>query len=240
MIPVAKALTVIQRETSPLRSERTPIADAVGRILAEDIIADSDLPPFHRSQMDGYAVKAADTEAAPVTLKIVGESAAGRGWQGKFKKGEAVRIMTGAPLPEGADAVQKIELAREKDGEVTLQAPTEKGRYIVRRGTEAKQGDVMMRSGEALTPNSIAVPAAFGYARLKVAKRPRVAILSTGSEIVDISRKPKPDQIRNSNSIMLAELCSMAGAVAEILPTAGDDLATLKSRILMLLATPIW
>ncbi len=231
MIPVAKAIKIIEREITPLRSERIAIADASGRVLAEDIIADSDLPPFHRSQMDGYAVKAVDTEAAPVTLTIVGEAAAGRGWPGTLKKGEAVRIMTGAPLPKGADAVQKIELAREENGEVTFHEPTAKGRYIVRRGSEAKKGDVMMRAGQALTPNSIAVPAAFGYAPLKVAKRPRVAVLSTGSEIVDIASKPKPDQIRNSNSIMLAEMCRTAGAVVEILPTAGDDLATLKARI---------
>ena len=231
MIPVAKAIKIIEREITPLRSERIAIADASGRVLAEDIIADSDLPPFHRSQMDGYAVKAVDTEAAPVTLTIVGEAAAGRGWPGTLKKGEAVRIMTGAPLPKGADAVQKIELAREENGEVTFHEPTANGRYIVRRGSEAKKGDVMMRAGQALTPNSIAVPAAFGYAPLKVAKRPRVAVLSTGSEIVDIASKPKPDQIRNSNSIMLAEMCRTAGAVVEILPTAGDDLATLKARI---------
>jgi molybdopterin molybdotransferase len=135
--------------------------------------------------------------------------------------------MTGAPLPEGADAVQKIELAREKDGEVTLQVPTEKGRYIVRRGTEAKQGDVMMRSGEALTPNSIAVPAAFGYATAKCSETPpRCHPLDRLRDRRHFARKPKPDQIRNSNSIMLAELCRMAGAAAEILPTTGDDLAT--------------
>src|SRR5690606_21267196 len=132
---------------------------------------------------------------------------------------------------EGADAVQKIELTREENGELTLHESTEKRRHIVSRGTEAKKGDRMQLAGEVLNPNPIAVPAAFGYARLKVAKRPRVAILSTGSEIVDIARKPKPDQIRNSNSIMLAELCRNAGALAEILPTAGDDLATLKARI---------
>src|SRR5690606_29229053 len=97
MIPVAKAIKIIERQIAPLRSERIALTDASGRVLAEDIIADSDLPPFHRSQMDGYAVKAVDTEAAPVTLTIVGEAAAGRGWPGTLKKGQAVRIMTGAP-----------------------------------------------------------------------------------------------------------------------------------------------
>ena len=231
MIPVSKAIELIDRNVSTLGAERVGIDKASGRILAEDIFADSDPPPFDRSQMDGYAVRAGDTKDAPVTLKLVGESAAGKGWRGKLKKGEAVRIMTGAPVPDGADAVQKVELTSEAGNVVTLTDPTEKGRYIVRKGSEVKKGERVMKKGERLEPNAIAVPAAFGYARLKVSKRPRVAILSTGSEIVDIARKPKPDQIRNSNSTMLAELCRREGALPTVLPGAGDDLDELKARI---------
>lgn len=246
MIPISQALKIIKRETESLGVERTDLADAVRRVLAEDIIADTDMPPFDRSQMDGYAVRAIDTENAPVELNIVGESAAGRGWKGKLKKGEAVRIMTGAPVPAGADSVQKLELAVEsrvsfhldetkKKGEttetVTILEPTSKNRYIVRRGSEVKKGKVVMRAGETIEPNSIAVPAAFGYSKIKVAKRPRVAILSTGSEIVEINKKPKTDQIRNSNSIMLAALCRAAGAEPTLLPIAGDDISDLKSQI---------
>ena len=102
MIPVSKAVKIVARETDSLGTERIALEDSIGRILSEDIVADSDLPPFDRSQMDGYAVKAADTKDAPVELKLVGESAAGRGWRGKLKRGEAVRIMTGAAVPEGA------------------------------------------------------------------------------------------------------------------------------------------
>jgi molybdenum cofactor synthesis domain-containing protein len=231
MITVSQAIKMIDHEVKPLRNERVDIAVAVGRILMEDVIADMDLPPFDRSQMDGYAVKAKDTENCPVTLKIVGESAAGNGWKGTLKKGEAVRIMTGAPVPKGADAVQRLEVAVENDGFVTLSETTSKLRYIVKRGSEVKGGRVVLRKGEVLSAANIAVPAAFGYAKIRVSRRPRVAIIATGSEIVEIDNEPKADQIRNSNSTMLAAMCTAAGADATVLPIAGDDIVDLKRSI---------
>lgn len=231
MITVSKALKMISRETPTLAVERIALEDSIGRVLAEDIVADSDLPPFDRSQMDGYAVKAADTTGAPVTLKLVGESAAGRGWRKVLKAGEAIRIMTGAAVPVGADAVQKLEVAREDDGTLTLLEPTEFGRFIVPKGREIKKGKTVLMAGERITPANISIPAAFGYARVKVAKRPRVAIISTGTEIVDIKKKPGRDQIRNSNSIMLKSLCEQAGAIATVYPNVGDDISDLRSQI---------
>ena len=231
MITVEKALRIVTREIHPLRSERIPLTDAMGRVLAEDIVADSHMPPFDRSQMDGYAVKAADTEGAPVILKLVGESAAGRGWHKTLKPGEAVRIMTGAPLPSGADAVQKIELTNEHEGTVMIEAATATGRYIVHKGKEIRKGRAVLKRGTALTAANVSIPAAFGYARVTVAKRPRVAILSTGTEIVDVARRPKRDQIRNSNSLMLKALCEESGAIAAVLPTVDDSLSELKDRI---------
>lgn len=231
MITVSIALDIIERKTPKLVAERVALGDAVGRLLAEDIVADTDMPPFDRSQMDGYAVRAADTKDAHAVLKLVGESAAGRGWKGRLKAGEAIRIMTGAPLPSGADAVQKIELTQEADGTVIINEPTEKSRFIVPKGKEVKKGTVVLRGGERLTASNIAIPAAFGYAKLKVSKRPRVAILATGTEIVPIKTKPKPDQIRNSNSLMLASLCQAAGAETVILPTVGDKLYELTGAI---------
>ncbi|MBK9162650.1 MAG: molybdopterin molybdotransferase MoeA [Acidobacteria bacterium] len=231
MIAVAKALKIIGREVLALPAERVAIENSIGRILAEDIVADSDMPPFDRSQMDGYAVRAADTKDAPAVLKLVGESAAGRGWKGRMKAGEAVRIMTGAPMPAGADAVQKIELTSEANGNVTLNEPTAKGRFIVSKGKEVKKGATVLRRGTRISPANISVPAAFGYAKLKVSKRPRVAILATGTEIVPIAKRPKPDQIRNSNSLMLASLCQSAGAETVTLPTVGDKLSELTAAI---------
>lgn len=231
MIPVTKAFKIIDRHGFALNNENISIDAAVGRCVAEDIVADSDLPPFDRSQMDGYAVIAADIDDMPATLKIVGESAAGRGWRGTLKGGEAVRIMTGAPVPSGADAVQRLEVAKEKDSFVILSEPTKPGRYIVVEGSEVKKDEVVLKKGTVLSPQNIAVPAAFGYAKIKVAKKPRLAILSTGSEIVEIGRKPKRDQIRNSNSLMLKALAESLGCEAAIIPSIGDDLNAIKSAI---------
>src|SRR6266852_434363 len=113
MIPVADAIKTVLEQSPRLETESVPLGDALSRILSEDVIADSDLPPFDRAQMDGYAVRAADVANAPASLRIVGESAAGAGWHHEMKAGEAVRIMTGAPVPKGADAVQQVELTRE-------------------------------------------------------------------------------------------------------------------------------
>ena len=231
MITVERALKIIARETPGLTSERISLGDSIGRVLAGNIVADTDMPPFHRSQMDGYAVKAADTESAPVPLRLVGESAAGRGWRKTLRSGEAVRIMTGAPVPNGANAVQKIELAGESGDTVTINEPTSKGRFIVPKGKEIKKGKVVLKSGSVITANNIAVPAAFGYDKVKVARSPLVAILSTGSEIIEISKRPKRDQIRNSNSLMLKALCEQVGAEATVLPHVGDNISDLKSQI---------
>src|SRR5262245_631511 len=138
MIPVARALKIIDQNVHSLGSERIELSCAVGRILAEEIVADTDLPPFDRSQMDGYALRSRDTRKAPVSLKVVGESAAGNGWHKELHKGQAVRIMTGAPVPAGADTVEKIELAKELDGTVSLLDPVHAGQYIVKKGKEIR------------------------------------------------------------------------------------------------------
>lgn len=236
MITIAKALRIIDGVVPRLGTEKVPLKDTVGRVLAEDIVADTDLPPFDRSQMDGYAVRVADVKNSPVSLKIVGESAAGLGWRGTLKKGEAVRIMTGAPVPLGADAVQKIELSRERatDGgaeQVEIIEQVSKGKYIISKGLEVRRGDTVIRSGAAITANMLAALAAFGYHKVKVARRPRVAILATGSEIVAVNKKPRKDQIRNSNSAALGAMLEGLRIDAEILPTVGDDLAGLTSSI---------
>ncbi len=231
MISISKAVGMVKREIGSLDVETVRLQRSIGRVLAEDIRADSDMPPFDRSQMDGFAVRAKDTLAAPVELRIVGESAAGHGWHKKLKSREAVRIMTGAPVPTGADAIQKIELASEMDGTVNVRETTEAGRYIVKKGAEIKKGERLFRSGEVIDEKMIASLAAFGYAKVKVSIQPSVSILGTGSEIVGIDKVPGRDQIRNSNSVMLKALCEQAGAKATILSQTGDDLEKLKRVI---------
>ncbi len=231
MIPVSVAIEIVTGEVEPLAGESVPLAATVGRILAEDIIADSDMPPFNRSQMDGYAVRADDTANAPVMLKIVGESAAGRGWHNMLEAGEAICIMTGASVPAGADAVQKVELTAEHAGAVEIRESVKTGRNIVNRGSETRCGDKVISSGTQVTQNMIATLAAFGYASVKVAKRPMVTIMSTGSELVEVHQTPGIDQIRNSNSAMLDALARGCGCETAIAPIEGDDLTILTAAI---------
>ncbi len=227
MITVSEAFKFIDRETKPLGSESVDIGSSCGRTLAEPIKADIDMPPFDRSQMDGFALIAADSKKVPATLRLVGESAAGKGWKGKLKRGEAVRIMTGAPVPEGANAVQKLELADDRDESVVILESVKSGKFIVPKGKEIKAGKQIMAAGSTITTQNISALASFGYKKVSVAKQPRVAILATGSEIIDIGKKPKFGQIRNSNSIMLKALAEDSGAVAKIFPTCSDNAADL-------------
>ncbi len=240
MISVPDAIQIVCRETLALGFQTIPLSNSVGRTLAEPVVADSDMPPFDRSQMDGYAVRAIDTAAAPVRLRLLGESVAGRGWHGRLGEGEAVEIMTGAPVPNGANAVQKIELTREvrvtnSDGKavtcIEIIESTEVGRYIVKSGNEIRKGTVLFESGCDITDRMIAVLAAFGYAKIKVGRQPSVAIVGTGSEIVEIEDRPGRDQIRNSNSIMLAAMVQRLGALATIFPNVKDQLPDLISTI---------
>ena len=233
MIPIAAAIQIVKAQTRFLEGERVELGKALGRYLAEDIIADTDLPPFDRSQMDGYAVRAADTTTAPAILKLVGESAAGRGWHNELQPGDAVRIMTGAPVPVGADSVQQVELTRELNGgeAVEILEPVMLGRSIVKHSSEIKEGQTVLRSGEKITAGAVAVLASFGYANVNVGKRPRVAILATGTELVAVDQKPGRDQIRDSNNFSIAAYATLAGATAERLPLAGDDIAQLKQQI---------
>ena len=233
MISVAEAIQIVRQQTRPLPSERVNLERALNRVLAEDIIADSDLPPFDRSQMDGYAVRAEDTTDAPVRLRIVGESAAGRGWHNELSAGEAVRIMTGAPVPQGADSVQQVELTHElKDHTVVeLLESVELGKSIVKRGAEIKAGEVVLQSGTTINPAIMAVLAAFGYTQVTVGQQPRVGVLATGSELVAVDEKPGQDQIRDSNNYSIASYAQLAGALVERLPLARDETSVLRNEI---------
>jgi molybdopterin molybdotransferase len=233
MLPVNDAIQIVRQQTTRLPLERVSLAKSMGRVLAEDIVADCDLPPFDRSQMDGYAVLANDVQATPTKLKIVGESAAGRGWHKTMKAGEAVRIMTGAPVPAGADSVQQVELTRELDGsnEVEILETVAKGRSIVTRGSEIKAGQTVLSAGETINAARMAVLASFGYAEISVGRQPKVAVLATGSELVAVDQKPGQDQIRDSNNFTIAAYATLAGAQVERLPLAGDDANLLKRQI---------
>jgi molybdenum cofactor synthesis domain-containing protein len=233
MISVAEAIQIVRQQTPALETEQVDLPNALGRVLAQDVVADSDLPPFDRSQMDGYAVQASDTTNAPISLRIAGESAAGKGWHQRMNSGEAVRIMTGAPIPEGADSVQQVELTHElKDGTVVeLLAPVELGKSIVKRGEEIKAGETILRPGVTINAAMMAVLAAFGYAQVEVARRPRVAVAATGSELVSVDEQPGQDQIRDSNNYSISAYAELAGAVVQRLPLTRDETSLLKRQI---------
>ena len=233
MISVAEAVQIVKQNTRALPPERVKLEVALNRVLAENVIADTDLPPFDRSQMDGYAVRAADVTDAPVRLRIVGESAAGNGWHHELKEGEAVRIMTGAPVPVGADSVQQVELAHElKDHTVVeLLESVETGKSIVKRGAEIQAGETVLQSGLQINAAMMAVLAAFGYAKVTVGQRPRAGVLATGSELVHVNEKPGQDQIRDSNNYSIAAYAQLAGALTERLPLARDETSVLRDQI---------
>ena len=233
MISVAEAIQIVRQQTVPLATERVRIEQTLGRVLGADVVADTDLPPFDRAQMDGYAVRAADVTEAPARLRIVGESAAGKGWHHQLEEGQAVRIMTGAPVPAGADSVQQVELTTElKDGTVVeLLEIVEAGRSIVNRGAEIKAGEVVLRAGTTINAAMMAVLAAFGYAQVEVFRKPRVAVLATGSELVPVDQKPGQDQIRDSNNYSISAYAELAGAVTERMPLTGDETSLLKQQI---------
>lgn len=246
MISIYEAVKIIRRETFPLAAETIDLEKSINRVLAEEVCADMDLPSFDRSQMDGFAVRTKDVDAAseeiPTKLKIIGESIAGKGFDGKIKEGEAVRVMTGARVPTGADAVQKKESAREFQnarGEsfVEILEAVKLRQSIVRQAEEIKNGAKVFGAGEIINAQTIAPLASFGYAKVKVSKRPRAAILATGSEIVGVDEKPGRDQIRNSNSVMLKALAEKAGAQVETLPIVKDDVSSLVRQIFQATAT---
>ena len=233
MISVAEAIQIVRQQTPTLTTERVELPRALGRVLAQAAVADSDLPPFDRSQMDGYAVRADDVSYAPVRLRIVGESAAGRGWHHQLEQGQAVRIMTGAPVPTGADSVQQVEFTHElKDGTVVeLLESVAAGKSIVQRGSEIKAGEIVANTGTTISPATMAVLAAFGYATVELFRRPRVAVLATGTELVAVDQKPGQDQIRDSNNYSIGAYAELTGATVERLPVTGDETSLLRRAL---------
>jgi molybdenum cofactor synthesis domain-containing protein len=232
VIPVEEALDIVLREAHPLPAEEVSLEDAPGRVLAEGVRSDLEMPPFDRAAMDGFAVRSADVASAPATLEIVGEVPAGSWPDREVGPGEAVRIMTGAPVPPGADAVQQVEKTRPADEfRVTILEAVAVGANVAPRASEVKLGDILLETGRVLDPAAVAVLAAAGCARVHVARRPSVAVLVTGDELVEVAAKPGPGQIRNSNGPAVAAQAREAGAEVRLLGVAPDELGALRSAL---------
>jgi molybdopterin molybdotransferase len=222
LITVDEALQLVLERVKPLEPERVPIERAFGRVLAERAVAACDLPPFASSAMDGYAVRSDDTAGAPVRLTLAGRIAAGGPATTPLASGQAMAIATGGVVPEGADAVVQLELVREDDGAVELEAPVAYGTNVRPRGGDVGSGDVVLEPGVRLGAAQVGALAAAGVSEVRCAKRPRAGILVTGNELRAPGQPLEPGQIYESNGVMLAAQLTSAGAVPAQLGVVAD------------------
>lgn len=231
LLPVNEAHRRILDGISALGSETVGLLDAGERVLAEPVIAEVTQPPFDASAMDGYAVRAADVAAVPAVLRVIGESNAGGPFDGAVGPGEAVRIFTGAALPRGADAVVIQEDTRREGDVLTVLEAASVGAHVRPEGGDFRNGDVLLPAGRLLDASAITLAAAGGHGTLSVRRRPRVAILATGDELVEPGSKLSPGQIISSNPFGLAALVKRFGGEPKLLGIAGDSLAALRDKL---------
>jgi len=237
MIDMDEAWALIAERATALASERTALEQALGRVLATDVASDIDLPPFDNSAMDGYAIRATDTDAAtddaPVLLSLHGTIAAGAHSELEVAAGTTQRIMTGAPLPPGADAVLQLEHARHRGEVVEVRAPVTTGRHVRRRGEDVRAGDLLAARGDRLTTNLAALLANAGVASVQVHRQARVATLATGAELVTPADGAalEPGQIYDSNGITMRSLAADAGCLVQDLGIVHDDAEAIRDRI---------
>ncbi|MDX8477745.1 molybdopterin molybdotransferase MoeA [Mesorhizobium sp. VK24D] len=223
LLPVAEALERLLEGAAALPSESVPLADAAGRVLAEPVAALRTQPPFNASAMDGYAVRYTDVVSMPARLSVIGMAPAGRGFTGSVGKGEAVRIFTGAPLPEGADTVVIQENVRDLGGgSIEVIEPTAQARNVRRRGLDFGEGDVLLHKGRDLDPAALSLAASANHPSLNVVRQPFVAIIATGDELLPPGSALGPDQIISSNAYGVAAVAQSVGARALDLGIAAD------------------
>ena len=231
LLSVAEALARVTADTEPLGTETVSLDEAHGRVLAADVAARLTQPPFNASAMDGYAARADDLTDLPRTLHVIGEAGAGHAFDGTVSSGEAARIFTGAPVPEGADTIVIQEDTTRDGDQVTVLEGAPAGTYVRPRGFDFAEGDVLLSAPRRLTARDTALAAAMNHATLTVRRRPKVAILATGDELVSPGESPAPDQIVSSNPFGLAPLVRAFGGVPERLGIARDTLGSLDQRM---------
>ncbi|RDB76685.1 molybdopterin molybdotransferase MoeA [Eggerthella lenta] len=241
MISLEEARALVLSHAAPLPVETVPVLEAVGRVAAADLKSDIDISPFAHSAMDGFAVRAAElaeaSQEAPVELDVVAEIAAGDVFEGSIEAGQCVRIMTGAPMPDDADSVVKYEIVDVVTGDgkpgsrVAFSAPTAVRSNVREAGEEAKAGETVVSKGEVIGSAGVGFLAGCGIVEVPTHRRPRVAVISIGSELVDPTVVPTPGKIRNSNSYALAACAQAAGAVPVILPIVEDTKEALAAAV---------
>lgn len=230
-LTVDEALERILGGVPSLPPHEVALLDALGAVLAEDAVAIQDVPPFTNSAMDGYAVRGDDVATAPARLRVVGDIAAGAYPTHQVGPGEAMRIMTGAPMPDGADTVVRVEDTDNGMDIVTIQRATERGVSVRGRGEDLRVGEVVIPRGTVLRPAEIGVLATTGRPRVHVVRRPRVAVLSTGDEVVELDAPIQPGQIRDANRYSLSAAVGAAGCVAWTLGIVGDTPEALRAAL---------
>lgn len=231
LLPVAEALQRVLAQASALPTERVPITEAHGRVLADDVRSLRTQPPVDVSAMDGYAIRAEDVTSTPIDLKVIGEVSAGKPFSGELRGGQAVRIFTGGEMPAGADTVVVQEVTRREGDNVIIAAVPQKGRHIRAAGIDFKEGDDLLARGRVLTGRDLGLAAAMNHPILPVYRKPRIALLATGDELVLPGRKPGPGQIVYSNGYSVAALARQEGAEVTDLGIARDTLADTVAAI---------
>jgi molybdopterin molybdotransferase len=234
LLSVAEAQEIVRQHVRPLTPEPTALTSSVlGQVLAADVLSDLDMPPYHKSMMDGYAVRCEDLPSGKGRLQIIEEITAGRTPSKTLQKGQASRIMTGAPIPAGCDAVVVVEkTSLDGEGWVSIaDRPPHSGQNILPRGAEMHKGDAVVKAGTILRPKEFGVLATVGKTSVLMHPPPRVAVLSTGDELVEPEEKPEGGQIRNSNGAMLVALVRHAGGEPRYLGIGRDEVARLKPLV---------
>ncbi len=230
MLTVEEALAQVMHEVRPLPPAERSLLDSNDCLLAEDVAADADQPPFDKSLVDGYAVRTADLRTANGRLKVGETILAGQTPSRALGPGEAAVVMTGAPLPAGTDAAVMVEHARLVHEEIVVEASgVRTGNNILRQGRICRRGEILLQAETRLSPTSLGLLASVGRSRVRVIPRPALAILPTGDELVEPGQVPGPGQIRNSNAIMLEAIALSHGALPQTLPIVADEPVELRA-----------
>lgn len=225
---VSEVHALIAERVKPIGLERVPFRSALGRVLAEDVLADRNVPPHPKSAMDGYAVRAEDV---PGTLKVVGEIKAAEHFDGVLQKGQAVRIMTGARVPAGADAVVMVEDTTLDGDQVTVNGDSFAGKHVLRTGEDLAEGKAVLQAGRRLLPQDVSMLVTVSWLEVNVRRRPRVRIVPTGTELVRVGTNAKNSEVVESNSFMLAGLAERDGAEPILHPIVKDDVEMLRRAL---------
>lgn len=232
MIPMEEAVQIVMDSTKALNRTTVPLTDALGHTLAEDAVSDINMPPFEKATMDGYAVVGADvagaTRESPASLEVIEEIQAGSVPTKTVAPGLAARIMTGAPMPDGADTVVMVEDTESENGRVRVLEPTEPGQNRIPLGEDVRKGDTVLKAPCRIRPPEVGILAAVGVTDVPVYRRPVVGVVATGDEIVEPDRQPAPGQIRNSNGYSMATQVTRAGGTPRYLGIAGDTVEDLR------------